>query len=110
MSVTFINQNVHVDGDLTTKHQFKIKGKFKGCIKADSILISEGAIVDGNIHTNFLTCFGKIIGNVTVSEELEVKSSAEVIGTIKAGAISVQKGGIIKGKCTIENLNPTHFN
>ena len=45
--------------------------------------------------------YGKVHGNLTAVDRIELKASAEVIGDIKAKTLSIEAGAIFVGKSTV---------
>jgi cytoskeletal protein CcmA (bactofilin family) len=47
--------------------------------------------------------YGKVHGNVTCTERVEIKGSAEMVGDVKASTISIEPGAIFVGKSEVGN-------
>ena len=45
--------------------------------------------------------YGKVHGNITALERIELKASAEVIGDIKTKMLSIEAGAIFVGRSTV---------
>ena len=45
--------------------------------------------------------YGKVHGNITVIDRVELKASAEVVGDIKAKTLVIEAGAIFVGKSTV---------
>ena len=48
-----------------------------------------------------MVVYGKIHGNVTATDRIDLKASAEVVGDIKAKTLSIEPGAIFVGKSTV---------
>ncbi|MDH3068951.1 polymer-forming cytoskeletal protein [Akkermansia sp. N21169] len=97
-----LNSDVEVVGTLRFVDDLLIDGYVEGKIFSDGILtIGENAEIKAEINTKSVTIHGKVIGNITVTDRVELKASAELVGDIKAAQLSVEAGAIFIGRSTV---------
>ncbi len=77
-------------------------GKIEGEIQSTgSLTVGENARLKAEIKTGTVVVYGKVHGNLTATDRVELKSSAEVIGDIKAKFLTIEAGAIFVGKSTV---------
>ncbi len=95
---TVIGPSVKVEGDLKGVGSVIIEGELKGLISTDKeVTIGDNAIVHASIDANKASIAGKVTGNITVKDHLEITSSAKIDGDIKTKTISIESGATING-------------
>lgn len=91
------------EGKLTFEGTVQIDGKFSGEIFSDGALIlGEGAKVKAEISVDTLILNGELIGNVKAKSAIELNETSKLKGNIISPSLSVQKGAIFDGNCTME--------
>ena len=77
-------------------------GKIEGEISSDgNLTVGENARIKAEIKTATVIVYGKVHGNITATDRVELKASAEVVGDIKAKTLSIEAGAIFVGKSTV---------
>jgi cytoskeletal protein CcmA (bactofilin family) len=100
---TILGENSEFKGCLSFEGGVRIEGKFEGEIRADGdLIIGEDAVVKANISAGTVIIGGKVHGNVSSSERLELQPQGELIGDITAPMVSIAEGSVFQGKCIIE--------
>jgi cytoskeletal protein CcmA (bactofilin family) len=66
-----------------------------------SLTAKSNARIKAEIKTGTVVIYGKVHGNISVTERVELKASAEVVGDIKAKTLSIEAGAIFVGKSTV---------
>jgi cytoskeletal protein CcmA (bactofilin family) len=95
---TLIEGNIRFTGGL------RIDGEVKGNVAAaegasSSILVlSEMARIEGSVGVAKLITSGTIVGPVSVSESLEMRSRAKIVGDVDYGLIEMHQGATIEGR------------
>ena len=101
-SKNILSNDVEIIGNLQFSHDLIIDGRIEGEVNSDgNLTVGENATIKGEIKTKSVTVFGKIEGNITVSERCELKSQAELIGDIRAGTLSIEEGATFMGASTV---------
>ena len=79
-----------------------VDGKIEGEINSDgNLTVGENARIKAEIKTASVIVYGKVHGNLTATDRVELKASAEVVGDIKAKTLSIEAGAIFVGKSTV---------
>ena len=101
-SKNILSNDVEIVGNLKFSHDLIIDGKIEGEVNSDgNLTVGEIAKVKGEIKTKSVTVFGKVEGNITVTDRCELKSNAELVGDIRAGTLSIEEGAAFMGASTV---------
>ena len=63
--------------------------------------LGDSAVVNGNINVQSVVVRGKINGNITAKEKIEIKSKTELFGDIRAAKLIVEEGVTFVGKTEV---------
>jgi cytoskeletal protein CcmA (bactofilin family) len=102
---TLIGVSTDMKGDITFSGGLRIDGKVKGNITARSddnstLVLSENAMVTGDVAVPHMIVNGKIKGNVTSAERLELQAKAEINGDINYKVLEIAAGAQVNGIIT----------
>src|SRR6267154_2706108 len=76
--------------------------EIKGDINADGVLtVGENAEIRGEIKTKSISVYGKVHGNITVTERCELKSKCVLQGDLKAARLVIEEGATFIGKSEV---------
>ena len=97
-----LSSDVEIKGHVRFTNDLVVDGKIEGEIDSDgSLTVGENARVRAEIRTRSVVIYGKVHGNIIVSDRVEIKANAELIGDIKAATLSIEAGAIFVGKSTV---------
>ncbi len=100
--VAFVGHEVQFSGVLTYKGNVRIDGTFEGEIETDDILfIGEQANVKAQIRAGAVIASGRITGDITAVQRVELKSPATIDASITTPKLSMDNGVIFNGKITM---------
>jgi cytoskeletal protein CcmA (bactofilin family) len=99
---SFIGSNSAFKGDVDSKGTLRVDGVVEGNITADWVIIGEKARIVGNIIARGIVVGGKINGNLTAKEIVEIKNKGQINGEIMSKKLVVAEGGIFDGKSTMQ--------
>lgn len=68
------------------------------------VVITEKSVVNGNIKAKSLNCSGKVNGDLLISENISLNSSACIIGDIVTATMSVARGASVKGSIEMRSM------
>lgn len=99
---TLIGVNTDMKGDISFSGGLRIDGKVKGNITARSddnstLVLSENAVVTGDVNVPHMVINGKIKGNVRSSERLELQAKAEISGEVVYKVLEIAAGAQVNG-------------
>jgi cytoskeletal protein CcmA (bactofilin family) len=94
--------DVEIKGNLKFSGELSFDGKLEGEINTDGVLnLGDSAVVNGNINAQTVVVRGKITGNITAKEKIEIKTKAELFGDIRASKLVVEEGVTFVGKTEV---------
>ncbi len=97
-----LSSDVEIKGKVKFTNDLVVDGLIEGEIISDgSLTVGENARIKAEVHTRSVVVYGKVHGNITVTDRVELKANAELIGDIKAATISIEAGAIFVGKSTV---------
>lgn len=95
---TFIGPNVIIDGTVGGSELVTIEGTVKGNIHLSGDLrIGTQARVEATVHARNVTVEGRLTGDLSADDRVELVASATVDGNIKAPKIVVAEGAKFRG-------------
>jgi len=97
-----LSSDVEIKGSIKFQKELIIDGKVEGDINSDGILtVGENAEIRGEVKTKSITVYGKVHGNITVSERCELKSKCVLQGDLKAARLTIEEGATFIGKSEV---------
>jgi len=109
-SKNVLNSDVEIKGNIKFSGELTFDGKLDGEIHTDGTLqLGESAVINGNISAQSVVLRGKINGNVSAKEKIEIKNKAELFGDIRAIKLAIEEGVTFVGKTEVNpnKLSPT---
>jgi len=101
-SKNILNSDVEIKGNIKFSGELTLDGRLDGEIHTDGTLqLGESAVINGNINAQSVVVRGKVHGNITAKEKIEVKSKAELFGDIRASKLVIEEGVTYVGKTEV---------
>lgn len=97
-----LSNDVHINGSVKFTNDLLVDGRIEGKIASDGALtVAENAHIKAEVKTKSVVIYGKVHGNISCTERVDIKSSAEMVGDVKAGSLSIEPGAIFVGKSEV---------
>src|SRR5580765_4083468 len=109
-SKNVLNSDVEIKGNLKFSGELTFEGKLEGKIQTDGLLnLGDSAVINGNISAQSVVVRGKVNGNITAKEKIEIKAKTEMFGDIRASKLAVEEGVTFVGKTEVNpnKVSPT---
>ncbi|HUL51422.1 MAG TPA: polymer-forming cytoskeletal protein [Candidatus Nitrosotalea sp.] len=101
-SKNILNSDVEIKGNLKFAGELTFDGKLDGEISTDGVLnLGDNAVINGNINSQSVVVRGKINGNITAKEKIDIKSRTELFGDIRAPKLVIEEGVTFVGKSEV---------
>jgi cytoskeletal protein CcmA (bactofilin family) len=102
---TLIGVSTDMKGNITFSGGLRIDGKVRGNVTAraddnSTLVLSENALVTGDVSVPHMIVNGKIKGNVRSVERLELQAKAEITGDVTYKVLEVVAGAQVNGSLT----------
>lgn len=100
---SIIASDMTVNGDLETEGVVRVEGRVRGTVRVGSqVLVAEGAVIEGDLHTQEAVIAGQIRGAIHARERVELQASAMVAGDILTPRISIVEGARVTGEVKMD--------
>lgn len=98
-----IDRGCEFEGKLCFYGTVRIGGTFRGQIfTPDTLIISEGARVDGEINAGVIIISGEVTGSLRAKHRIEMHKPAVFKGDILTPSLSVDDGVIFEGSSKMD--------
>jgi cytoskeletal protein CcmA (bactofilin family) len=106
--VGHIGKSVVIRGELTGSEDLYLDGDIQGTIdlRDHKLVIGPNGKIKATITARDLIIHGKVEGNVTGSERVELKKSCSLVGDISTQRIVIEDGAYFKGAIDIRENAP----
>jgi Integral membrane protein CcmA involved in cell shape determination len=103
-----LTQDVEIKGTIKFSNAMKIDGKFEGEMLTEEgeLFVGKTGSVKANVKVKNAVIEGRMDGNVTATEKVELKEKAHLVGDLKARTLIIEEGVVFVGNC---NVNPDGF-
>jgi len=109
-SKNVLNSDVEIKGNVKFSGELTFDGKLDGDIHTDGVLtLGDGAVINGNINAQSVVVRGKVNGNISAKEKIDIKAKAELFGDIRSVKLVIEEGVTFVGKTEVNpnKVSPT---
>jgi cytoskeletal protein CcmA (bactofilin family) len=99
----YLDHGTKISGKLRFEGPARIDGTIDGEVDGKEITIGESAVVTAQIRGNSIVVHGKVKGEITATDRIEIHPTAKIIGNISAPKLIVHEGAIFEGQCSMGN-------
>jgi cytoskeletal protein CcmA (bactofilin family) len=94
-----IGKSITLKGDLSGNEDLVIEGHVEGRVDLPSNELTIGAngSCSAEVHAKNVVVIGKVNGNVTATERIEIQATGLVNGDVSAPKLIVQEGAVVNG-------------
>ena len=97
-----ILQGTTIIGDISSEGDLRIDGIIEGNIDIKGkMVLGEKGVLRGTLTCSQAFISGKVIGNVQISEILNLAASAKIEGDIHTPKLITEEGATFNGKCNM---------
>lgn len=102
-----ITDTILVEGALSGTGQITVDGRVRGSIDgANEVVIAARGRVEASVHGRAVVIEGRVIGDITADDKIELETTAEVDGDITAPRILIKDGATFRGKVNMKPPEP----
>jgi cytoskeletal protein CcmA (bactofilin family) len=100
--IASLHKGSRVSGQLTFQGNAKIEGTVEGEIQCHGkLIIGEGAEIRAKISGKVLVIRGRVEGNISATERIELASPARLYGNINTPRLMIAEGVVFDGDCSM---------
>lgn len=104
---TYIGANIVIEGTLSGSEPIVIEGTVRGIVNLTGDLrVGTNARVEATVHARNVIIEGKLTGDVSADDRVELVATASVDGNIKAPKIVVAEGAKFRGSVDMGSARP----
>ncbi|HET8760822.1 MAG TPA: polymer-forming cytoskeletal protein [Nitrospiria bacterium] len=101
--IAFLGKGTRFKGVVTYDGTVRIDGHIEGeVISTGTLIVGETAVIDAEVTVGSLICGGKITGNITATERVQLLNPASVTGSIKTPVLMIEAGVRFNGQCEMK--------
>jgi cytoskeletal protein CcmA (bactofilin family) len=94
-----IGKSLVIKGEVTGSESLYIDGRVEGSISlaGNRVTVGRNGVVSANINAREIVVLGKVRGNLTASDRVDIRSDGSLTGDVVAARISIEDGAFFKG-------------
>ena len=98
----FLGPGSQFEGKLVFNEIVRLDGAFRGEVTShDTLIVGESADLQADVEVGTLILSGRFKGNIKAKIRVELRTPAQVDGTIETPALSVEDGVSLNGTITM---------
>ena len=90
-----IGKSLVIKGEVTGSESLYIDGRVEGSINlsGNRVTVGRNGVVSANINAREIVVLGKVRGNLTASDRVDIRSDGSLTGAFFKGGIDIRKAG-----------------
>ena len=94
-----IGKSLVIKGEVSGSEALYIDGRVEGSINlaGNRVTVGRNGVVAANINAREIVVLGKVRGNLTASDRVDIRSDGSLTGDVVAARISIEDGAFFKG-------------
>ena len=102
-----ISKGLSIKGEITGTESLFIDGKVEGSINipGNRVTVGKNGVVNASISAREKVVLGKLKGNVTATDRVDIRAEGALTGDVAAARISIEDGAFFKGGIDIRKAD-----
>jgi len=102
-----LGKSLVIKGEVTGSESLYIDGRVEGSINlpGNRVTVGRNGVVSANISAREIVVLGKVRGNMTASDRVDIRGEGSLTGDVVAQRISIEDGAYFKGGIDIRKPN-----
>jgi len=102
-----IGKSLVIKGEVTGSESLYIDGRVEGSIHlpGNRVTVGRNGVVAANITSREVVILGKVRGNVSATDRVDIRNEGSLTGDVIAQRISIEDGAFFKGGIDIRKPN-----
>ena len=99
-----IGPSVVIKGELSAKEDLTVEGQVEGTIELDQSVLTVGpkGRVKAQVSAKTVIVMGKVNGNITATEKVQLHETASVNGDLAAPCVGITEGATVHGQIAVQ--------
>jgi cytoskeletal protein CcmA (bactofilin family) len=103
---SFLGDGTVLEGSMKIPHDIRIDGTFKGKLETtETLTVGENGVIEADVIAKSAIVSGKIIGNVSVQDRVELDANAVLKGDLKTRDLVISEGATFQGNCMMNDAD-----
>lgn len=99
----FLGPGSHFEGKLMFDEIVRLDGTFRGEVTSrDTLIVGEAADIQAEVQVGTLILSGRFQGNIRATKKVELRSPAQVEGSIDTPVLAVEEGVVLNSTLTMQ--------
>ncbi len=108
LNATTIAQGSKVEGSISGTTPLRIEGELEGRVALDAVVtVAKSGVLRGEVKADAVQISGKLIGNVTGRERVEVLAGGSLEGDVVSPRFVIIEGAFYKGQVEMRGETPS---
>ena len=102
-----IGKGLFIKGEITGSESLYIDGKVEGAINlpGNRVTVGRNGQVGANITAREVVVLGKVRGNISATDRVDIRAEGSLHGDVAAARISIEDGAFFKGGIDIRKAD-----
>jgi cytoskeletal protein CcmA (bactofilin family) len=101
-ATSILAQGCRFKGDVEIKGTLRVEGEFEGTIRhPENLVVGKTGTVKGEIYAKNAAIGGRVNGNITADDKIELQSGSTLEGDIKTRRLVIDEGVVFEGSCSM---------
>jgi cytoskeletal protein CcmA (bactofilin family) len=94
-----IGKGLYIKGEITGSESLYVDGKVDGSINlaGNRVTVGRNGQVAASINAREIVVLGKVRGNITATDRVDIRAEGALTGDVAAARISIEDGAFFKG-------------
>jgi cytoskeletal protein CcmA (bactofilin family) len=94
-----VGKSISLSGELTGSEDLVIEGKVEGRVELpnNGLTVGQNGQVKAEVHAKTVIIVGRVVGNVSAGERVEIQATGVVEGDVRAPRLVVHEGAVLNG-------------
>jgi len=94
-------------GTIEVEGTLRIDSEFEGVVNCpETLVVGKTGVVKADINVKNAIIGGKVIGNITASNKIELQSGSHIEGDITTHRLVIDEGVFFEGSCKMGEIRP----
>jgi cytoskeletal protein CcmA (bactofilin family) len=98
-----IGKSVSIKGEIHSREDLTIDGEVEGTVELhdNRLTVGPNGKVNASVKAREIIVLGSILGNVEVTDKIDIRKDAKLVGDIRTARIVIEDGAYFKGSTDI---------
>ncbi|HLJ24824.1 MAG TPA: polymer-forming cytoskeletal protein [Candidatus Acidoferrales bacterium] len=106
-NTAYLGPGLKITGEISGNEDLWLDSKIEGSVSIGGfrLTIGQKSEVEGEVVAREVVVSGKVTGNISARDRLEVKKGSTVVGDLSTARILIEDGAYLKGAVEIDRSN-----